>query len=209
MAVTQNNLIGRARGSAGNITFATWKGLNIMKNKAVNAYSNPTEEQLSNNSKFGTLVAFARQIPNIIRSGFRALAVGKTEYNAFMSVNKISAVVAGIFPNYYVDPGLIAISQGPEPQYGLAGAVKQAPIADMVSIDWNPQAGEPGTAPVYGAAFNTATGELVALNTPGDLLGSQSTQFEAPNIGTNIATHTFHVFYVNPVTGKACDSVIV
>ena len=53
MAKPQNVLIGKTRGSVGEATFSSWKGENVLKSKAVNAYSNPTTEQRNNNTKFG------------------------------------------------------------------------------------------------------------------------------------------------------------
>ena len=133
MAKPQNVLIGKTKGSVGDATFTTWKGVNVLKSKAVNSYSAPTTEQLQNNSKFGVMSLFSKSIAAFILAGFRAMAIKMTEYNAFSKANPYSEVIAGSAPNYFVDPSGIKISQGPELPWSLANAEKSASGADTIS----------------------------------------------------------------------------
>jgi hypothetical protein len=207
MALVQNVLIGKANGSVGNATFTQWKGKNVLKAKAVNSYSDPTQEQLNNNSKFAVLTAFARIILSYIQLGFKAMAVGKSEYNAFTQENPYSLTVTGSPGSYIVDTENIKVSKGPEFQEGIATAVKSSSGADMIVIDWTPSNFTRNTDIVYALAFNRTTGEFIVAHSEGVSAGSIS--LEAAGIGTNIATTDVYVFYVNGTNGKACDSRLV
>lgn len=209
MAKPQNVLIGKTKGSVGDATFTTWKGVNILKSKAVNNYSDPTTEQLQNNSKFGVMSLFAKSIAAFILAGFRAMAIKMTEYNAFSKANPYSVVIAGSAPNYFVDPSEIKIAQGPELPYALVDATKDPDGADAILIDWIPFGEVGSNMPVYAAAFSSTTGELLASTLGANHTTSGGTTLEATGLGTNIATTVVHIFYVNPVNGKACDSIIV
>ena len=209
MARPQNVLIGKTRGSVGDATFTVVRGINVLKAKAQNAYSNPTPSQVGNNSKFSVMVAFFRMISSLVLAGFKAGAVnGRSEYNAFMAENKYSQVVTGTSPNFVVDPEMIKISKGPEFQTPIANAEKVAQGANGILVSWVLQGDIDVTSPVYGAAFSTTTGELLASAGPSNI-DLEELVLTAPSLGTNIASTVVQIFYVNPATGKACDSLIV
>ena len=136
MALVQNTLIGKASGSVGNVTFAGWKGLQVMKSKSTNNYSDPTQTQLNNNSKFAVITAFARTILMFITAGFKAGAVRKSEYNVFIQENPYSQVVTGSPGSYIVDTENLVVSKGPEFQEGIATANKESLNADNINITW-------------------------------------------------------------------------
>ncbi len=209
MAKPQNVLIGKTKGSVGDATFTQWKGTNVLKSKAVNNYSNPTPEQLQNNSKFGVMSLFAKQIAVFILAGFRAMAVKMTEYNAFSKANPYSVVIGGTAPNYFVDPTEIKISQGPELPLTLPLATKSSGDPDEIALSWPITGGGDVPYPVYAAAFNASTGELVGSSVGYMTMADEGTTLVGTGIGTAIATTVVHVFYVNPANGKACDSIIV
>lgn len=87
MAVTQNNLIGAARGSAGNMTFSSWKGLNVLKNKPASVANPRSDGQVAQRSVITQLVAIFRQVPSALRTAFRQYATGMSAYNAFVKYN--------------------------------------------------------------------------------------------------------------------------
>lgn len=207
MAKPQNVLIGKTKGSVGDATFTTWKGENVLKSKAVNNYSNPTTEQLQNNSKFGVMSLFAKQIAVFILAGFRAMAVKMTEYNAFSKANPYSVVISGVAPNYFVNPTGIKIAQGPELPYGLASVTKDDSSADILTVQWSYTPDAPANGLVYAAAFRNSDGLLLASSLGEVGLDEESLTLTATGIGTNKATTTVLVFYVNQANGKACDSI--
>lgn len=102
--VVSNPLIGRAKQSMGGVTFSTWKGINVLKNKATTVANPQTGAQISQRSAFSQMVALFRNDPAAIRAGFKKQAVKKSEFNAFMSANLDNAFdrsvpgVASIIP---------------------------------------------------------------------------------------------------------------
>ena len=207
MALVQNTITGRTSGSVGGITFTTWKGLNVMKSKPENKYSNPSTTQLQNNSKFAIMVAMYRAVSIIVTAGFKALAVKKSEYNAFMQENPYSTVVTGSPGSYIPDTQSLIISKGPESQAAITPVTKTANGANTITVAWNANNEVvPENSKVYIALFNRSTGEFI---TSGDFnaIGATSDDFTFTGIGTNIATTDVKVFWVNSLTGKACDSI--
>lgn len=209
MAKPQNVLIGKTRGSVGEATFSSWKGENVLKAKAVNAYSNPTTEQRNNNTKFGVINIFAKSILAFILVGFKAMTAKMTDRNAFSKMNPYSKVVTGTAPNYTVDPAELILAVGPELQGPVESAYKSVDDANTIMVSW-----VSGTFPIqdgimYAAAFSNTTGELVASSLGTATIGDEGLFLSSTGIGTGISNHTVHLFYVNPANGKACDSRIL
>lgn len=204
MALVQNVLIGKAAGSVGNATFTTWKGKNVLKSKSTNNYSDPTQEQLDNNSKFSVITAFARSILVYIQVGFKAMAVGKSEYNAFTQENPYSATVTGSPGSYKIDTENIIVSKGPEFQEGVALATVTSDSANVILVEWSPGNFTRSTDTVYALAFNRTAGTFVFGSSAAASVGEIS--FTNTGIGTNITDYDVYLFYVNQTNGKACDS---
>jgi hypothetical protein len=204
MALVQNVLIGKTKGSVGNATFTQWKGKNVLKAKAVNNYSDPTQEQLNNNSKFAVMTDFARSILVYIQAGFKAMAVGKSEYNAFTQENPYSVTVTGSPGSYKVDTEIIKVSKGPEFPEGIANATKMADGAHAISINWSSNQFTRVDDTVYGLLFERATGNFI--QGAQQVVSDEGILFDGTGIGTNIANYDVYIFYVNSTNGKACDS---
>lgn len=209
MAKPQNVLIGKTRGSVGEATFSSWKGENVLKSKAVNAYSNPTTEQRNNNTKFGVINIFAKSILAFILVGFKAMTAKMTDRNAFSRMNPYSTVVTGTAPNFTVNPTKLILAVGPELQGPVESAFKSVDDANTIMVSWASSAFPVQDGRMYAAAFNNATGELVASSIGIVTMGDDGLFLTSPGIGTGISNHTVHLFYVNPSNGKACDSRIV
>lgn len=112
MGILKKKILGTPNGSVGDITFSGWKGKTVIKGKAENAYSDPTVTQQKNNTAFGLLVNLARQVRSLYLVGFKALAVGMSEYNVFMSKNNPTAVTGSTPETVAIDPALLTLSQG-------------------------------------------------------------------------------------------------
>lgn len=209
MAKPQNVLIGKTRGSVGEATFSSWKGENVLKAKAVNAYSNPTNEQRNNNTKFGVINIFSKSILAFILVGFRAMTAKMTDRNAFSKMNPYSRVVIGTAPDYVVDPTELILAVGPELQGPVENAVMEPSGANAIVVNWTSGSFPVADGKMYAAAFNNATGELVASSLGVETLDNDTLALTGTGIGTGISNHTVHLFYVNPANGKACDSRIV
>ena len=112
MAVVQNALIGRTRGSIGGVTFSTQFGLNVAKSKAVSVANPNTDKQIMRRSALSQITAIGRQLLGIISVTFRSLAVGKSAYNAFSSLALKSAFDYSTPPTAEFVPADLVISKG-------------------------------------------------------------------------------------------------
>lgn len=86
MAITQNTLIGRTSGRVGNAVFSTWKGRNVLKQKAETVANPRTILQQMNRLRFTTLLNIGKSLQPIITYGFSELKK-YTWLNNFMRIN--------------------------------------------------------------------------------------------------------------------------
>lgn len=86
MAITQNTLIGRTSGRVGNAVFSTWKGRNVLKQKAETVTNPRTILQQMNRLRFTTLLNIGKSLQPIITYGFSELKKF-TWLNNFMRIN--------------------------------------------------------------------------------------------------------------------------
>lgn len=86
MAITQNTLIGRTSGRVGNAVFSTWKGRNVLKQKAETVANPRTILQQMNRLRFTTLLNIGKSLQPIITYGFLELKKF-TWLNNFMRIN--------------------------------------------------------------------------------------------------------------------------
>lgn len=87
MAIVSNPLIGKTKKSMGNVTFTTWKGINVLKDKAVNVANPKTPGQVLQRDKLRLLVAFYQYLSAAVMLGMKERAVKMSEYNAYVSAN--------------------------------------------------------------------------------------------------------------------------
>ena len=81
--VVSNPLIGKASGSMGGATFSTWKGKNVLKNKATSVANPNTILQQMRRSALEQSTALFRSNSAAINLGYKKKAVGMSAYNAF------------------------------------------------------------------------------------------------------------------------------
>jgi hypothetical protein len=112
MAKVSNVLIGKASGSVGNATFSAWKGINVLKAKAVSVANPKTDKQLMHRSALKQVTAIARQLIGVIALGFKKLAVKKSAYNAFQSDALKNAFDFAAPPVATFQPDLMQVSKG-------------------------------------------------------------------------------------------------
>ena len=112
MAVVQNTLIGRTRGSIGGVTFSTQFGLNVAKGKPVSVANPNTDKQIMRRSALTQVTAIGRALLGVVSVTFRSLAVGKSAYNAFSSLALREAFDYSLPPVATFDPSMLMISKG-------------------------------------------------------------------------------------------------
>lgn len=159
-SVVSNPLIGRARGSMGGATFSTWKGLNVLKNKATSVANPQTGAQLAQRSAFAQMVYIFRLIPGVVKAGFKKLAVGMSEFNAFASAVLDEAWDMSAPPAATLIPALIKISKGTIATPVIATIVADRSLNTVV-ITWASSPLQPGQSAtdkslvaIYDATFN-------------------------------------------------------
>lgn len=111
-AVVQNAITGRSRGSVGGVTFATWKGLNILRGKPQEVKNPKTDKQKIQRSKLTALVGLYRSTASIVKAGFSPDAIEKSEYNAWMSYNIKKAVTGSASAPATIDFSKILMAKG-------------------------------------------------------------------------------------------------
>lgn len=98
MAIVDSIILGRAKGSIGNVTLSTQKGRVIAKQKAT-IVSNPnTVAQLEQRGKLSKAVLAWQAIGNVVKSGITALMPFSSAYNTYVSKN-MDVFASSEFPN--------------------------------------------------------------------------------------------------------------
>ena len=80
-------LIGKGKGSAGNITVNQLKGQTILKQKATMVANPRTDAQVAQRDMVSKAVYFWQLFGNVLKSGWTSLLPFCSEYNTFVSVN--------------------------------------------------------------------------------------------------------------------------
>lgn len=112
MARVSNVLIGKTSGSVGGTTFSSWKGINVLKSKPTVVANPKSDKQLAQRAAFSFMVALYRIITGVVRIGFKELAIGKSEFNAFTGANLKSAFDLSSPPDATFLPENLKISKG-------------------------------------------------------------------------------------------------
>lgn len=112
MAVVQNPLIGRSRGKIGGAVFSSWKGLNVLKTKAESVEQPNTVAQQTQKNRMALMVQFARAAKPVIDIGYKEQAINKSEFNAFIGDNIMSATAAPTPPTVEPDFTELKYSKG-------------------------------------------------------------------------------------------------
>lgn len=197
MSIPQNTLIGKTRRSIGNVTFSTWKGINIMKSKPITVANPRTDKQQQQRDAQKQMVFLARNISAAIKLGFNQLAIGMSAYNAFLSYNLKNAFDMSQPPVATLDPLKLLVSKGTIASTPIVNIVATAgemggtitmqggalqpgqSLSDqlcLVFIDWN--------------SFNYSTVINLGTRAQNGHTFSLSTSF---NYGTEIIVYAFYV----------------
>lgn len=132
MARVSNTLIGAASGRVGNAVFSTWKGINVLKEKPASVANPNTDNQIMRRSALSQMVSAFRQMPSAIRAGFKKLAVGKSEWNAFASYNLRNSFDFSAPPAADIVLADVLVSKGTIAATTLATAVADVSLATIV-----------------------------------------------------------------------------
>jgi hypothetical protein len=152
MAKIPFGILGPLIGSIGPVTGKTWKGIPTLgsKRKPAETDKNPTPAQLNQREKFGFVSRFLHGLAPLVKTSFKELAVGKTEFQCAVSYN-VSNAVSGVYPNYTLHYDLVSVGRGTLPNAVLPEA-KPGDTPGEIRFIWADNSGV-GTAAVTDKAI--------------------------------------------------------
>lgn len=112
MGKISQGILGGFSGKVGSVVGANWKGINYMRSKAVSVANPRTEGQVKQRTKFSVTLSFLQPITDFLRVGYKMYAIKKTAFNAAMSYF-INNAIAGVSPDFTIDPSKVLVSRGP------------------------------------------------------------------------------------------------
>ena len=208
MSLVSNPLIGRAKQSMGGATFTTWKGLQVLKNKATSVANPRSEGQINQRARLSVLVAMYSFISSVIKQGFKEMAVGMSEFNGFTSANLKNAAVSASGGTASVDYSELLISKG-----SLATTPIDAIAAENGDYDVTIEFPSANSNPSFSAADKT----LVAIYNETQNIWGTAIGTETRNQGAVIVTmptllatgNVLKVYlgFYNATTGKVSTSI--
>lgn len=112
MAVVQNPITGRSKQKYASAIFSTWKGINVLRSLPLTVANPKTPGQLLQREKLSQTVGLYRQLPGVIKVGYRQQAVQKSEYNAFASDTLKNAFTGSTAETVEVSLPALSVSKG-------------------------------------------------------------------------------------------------
>lgn len=204
MAIVQNPIIGRSKGSFGNAVFSKWKGKNTLRSKALEVANPQTDLQMKQRAKFAILVALFRQMAAVLKTGFREMAVGMSEFNAFQSANLKNNFLGWSGSQWVADFGALVVSKGSLDATSIAAnTVTNASAAVTVTFNSTPAGNQSAADTIYCVVMQENGDKYAVLSgarSAGTLTGSLS---EAASTGD---TFYFYLFGVSPDGRKVSDN---
>ena len=204
MAIVQNPIIGRSKGSFGNAVFSKWKGKNTLRSKALEVANPQTDLQMKQRAKFAILVALYRQFAGIFKAGFRELAVGMSEFNAFQSANLKNSFLSWSGSSWVPNFGALVVAKG------------SLDVTDFVSV-----VGSHGNSTINIVFPSTVTGNqsngddirVLVVKDNSDEIAVVNTSRSAGSVAVGLPTaaangDTYHcyIFAISPDGRKVSDS---
>lgn len=205
--VVSNPLIGKSKKSMGNATFSTWKGINVLKEKAVSVANPQTDAQLRRRNALSQIVAAFRFMPSAIRAGFKKLAIKKSEFNAFSSYNLKNAFTYISGSTAVFVPADALISKGTIALTPIAAAPADR-SNNAIAFSWDAGSLQPGQSttdvPIM-AAYNITLNEWTGEIGDATRADEQDTLALPANWATGNTLRVYLGFY-NPFSGESSDS---
>jgi hypothetical protein len=133
MAIVQNPVTGRTKKKFATAVFSKQFGKNTMRSKPVEVANPKTLLQRQQRAKFSLMVELSRMFLSFIRTGFKQVAIGMSQFNVFMKSN-IKTVITGTYPNYSIDFTKLIVAKGT--LMGADTPEATAETGNKVAIDW-------------------------------------------------------------------------
>jgi hypothetical protein len=138
MGKIKQGLLGPLSGKVGNVIGASWRGIDYLRIVPAHITDPQTPSQLEQRGKFKAALSFLQPLLGFLRIGFKGYAEGMSAFNAAMSYNLLNAV-AGIDPDYYVEPADALVSRGT--LRAVASATAAATGLRAIEVTWEDNSG--------------------------------------------------------------------
>lgn len=206
MARVQNTLIGKSSGSVGGATFSTWKGINVLKSKAVTVANPQTQLQQNQRNRMSLLVAMFRGVAGALNIGYSKLATEMSAYNAFIKANLLPANFGGTAPSMTLTYANLLTAKGTVGATPIT-AVTGTNASYNVAVTWDNV-----LAPIGSSVDDIAVAAV--YNATKDVWGYIATQARSTGTTTVVmpsqsaTSDVLHgyLFFRNPVTTEVSDS---
>lgn len=206
MARVQNTLIGKSSGSVGGATFSTWKGINVLKSKAIVVKNPQTQLQQNQRNRMTLLVAMFRGVAAVLNIGFSKMATGMSAYNAFVRANLLETNFTGSAPTMALIYANLLTGKGTMGETPIL-AVTGTNASANVPITWDGtleptgySVGDIAVAAVYNETQDVWGYADTALRPTGTTTVIMPAQVQTADV-----LHAY-LFFRNPVTGEVSDS---
>lgn len=206
MARSQNTLIGRASGSVGEVTFLTWKAVNVIRAKMSHQTNPNSPSQAAQRFKYNFILSFYQAHKEFINIGLKGSNRKMTIYNLFQNQN-LKSIFINNFPSLpIVDYSKIQISKGllnkpiissmgiSPPPFGVFANIPAGQKIDASHVYW-----------LYVIGYNWTNGQWESHNL--QYFNSFTQVYfefaDFPDPTDNLATYAF---FVNRTTGEISDT---
>lgn len=206
MARVQNTLIGKSSGSVGGATFSTWKGINVLKSKAIVVANPQTQLQQNQRNRMSLLVAMFRGLAGALNIGFSKLATEMSAYNAFVQANLLPANFTGTAPSMALVYANLLTGKGTMGETPIA-TVAGTNASANVPVTWDDTLEPVGSSvnDIAVAAVYNATQDVWGYVASAARSTGTTTVVMPTQVVTGNVLHAY-LFFRNPVTGEISDS---
>jgi len=138
MGKIKSGILGGVKGKIGNVVGSSWKGIDYLKTLPASYSDAKTETQVNNRSKFLTVVRFLQPLTEVLRVGYKSLAVKKSAFNAATSYHYKNAIM-GEYPDVSMDYSKVMMSKGN--LRGADNALASSSAATKLNLSWTDNTG--------------------------------------------------------------------
>jgi hypothetical protein len=205
--VVSNPLIGKSSGSMGGATFTTWKGKNVLKNKASSVANPNTINQQMRRSALEQAVAIFRANSAAINLGYKKKAVGMSPYNAFSREVLKNAFDYSTPPTATLEPQDLLFSSGNIETTEITGLTADR-SANTVLVDFSPNAtgiGQSVNDKVILLAYNT-TLQTWSVSETEEIRSTGQAQVSMPGPWAVGNTVRSYLSFYNPISGETSNT---
>lgn len=196
-------VVGKGKGSAGDVTASTWRGVKYLKQKATQVRQPNTAGQQNQKAAFALCVVYMRLLLTAIQSSFNKLAVKKSQANVFMQKNMATGFTAS-GDIAVCNPASMIVSDGT--LSGAASVTKDTPSGRSIKISWiNNAFGQNNDADdlVRLVAVNSV-GEAYSFNN-GVVRADASDTIVIPG-STSMASFSYYLYFTTADASNASES---